>query len=104
MGHLPLLRRKVKKVVIFDSSAVPPDTKSLTGAQKLTLEANVYLKAAFGAKGGLDPPNPAGSPNPVMAEDYLTVFEKSEFEPLWSKMNELKKAGKPVVVRGTYTT
>merc|ERR1712048_1176501 len=92
IGHLPLLRRKVKKMLLVDHSAIPPDTANLTGADKVTLEANVYLKAAFGAPGGLVPPNPAGSPNPVMAEDYLTVFEKSEFEPLWSKMNELKKA------------
>lgn len=75
LGHLPLLRRRVSKMVIFDSSPIPPDTKNLTGAHKVTLEANVYLKAAFGALGGLEPPNPPGSPNPVSAEQYLTVFE-----------------------------
>merc|ERR1712048_1263351 len=101
IGHLPLLRRKVKKMVLFDHAAIPPDTANLTGADKVTLEANVYLKAAFGAPGGLDPPNPKGSPNPMMAENYLTVFEPSEFEPLWEKMQALKAAGKPIVVRGT---
>jgi len=103
IGHLPLLRRKFKKMLLFDHSAIPPDTADLPGPDKVTLEANVYLKAAFGAKGGLDPPNPAGSPNPVMAENYLTVFEPSEFQPLWEKMQALKEARKPIVVRGNFT-
>jgi len=103
IGHLPLLRRKVKKLLLFDSSAIPPDTADLPGPEKVTLEANVYLKAAFGQPGGLDPPNPAGSPNPVMAENYLTVFEPSEFAPLWETLQALKKASKPMVYRGTFS-
>merc|ERR1712185_755799 len=55
MGHLPLLRRKVKKIVIFDSASIPPDTVDQPGADKVTLEANVYLKAAFGQPGALGP-------------------------------------------------
>jgi len=98
MGHLPLLIRKVKKIVIFDSASIPPDTVDQPGADKVTLEANVYLKAAFGQPGALGP-NPPGAPNPMMAENYLSVFNSSDFPVLWSKMNSLKEQGQPVVVR-----
>lgn len=95
LGHLPLLRRGVSKLVIFDSSA------QINGS--VTVEGNVYVKAAFGATGGLWPPNPAGAPNPMMAEDYLTVFEPSEFPALWAQIVAQHQKGEPAVVRGTYT-
>merc|ERR1711939_280670 len=87
IGHLPLLRRGVKKMVLFDSAAVR-DNSTGRGLHA-NLEEMVYLKAAFGAPGHMDPPfgpNPAGSPNPLSAENFLTVFEPSEFEPFWAKV------------------
>jgi len=96
LGHLPLLRRGVSKLVVFDSAARDAN-------KNVTVESNVYLKAAFGAAGGLEPPNPRGSPNPMMAEDYLTVFEPSEFAPLWHEVQAQHSRGEPAVVRGRYT-
>jgi len=95
LGHLPLLRRGVSKMLIVDSSA------QINGS--VNLEANVYIKAAFGAAGGLSPPNPAGSPNPMMGEQYLTVFEPSEFPALWDDILAQHDQGESAVVRGTYT-
>lgn len=66
----------------------------------------VYLKAAFGAPGYMDPPfgpNPAGSPNPLMAEGFLTVFEPKEFEPFWAKVQAQLKKGEPAVIRDKFT-
>jgi hypothetical protein len=102
MGHLPLLRRKVKKMVIYDSSAVHDKEQ---GHDASDLEEMVYLKAAFGAPGSLKPPmtNPAGSPNPMMAENFTTVFDPAEFPPLWQELQDAVKRGEPAVVRGKYT-
>jgi hypothetical protein len=99
IGHLPLLRRNVKKMVIYDSSAVHDDVSK----NNSDLEEMVYLQAAFGQPGGLVPPNPAGSPNPMSPENFLTVFEPSEFAKLWSKVKELHGKGKPVVIRDFFT-
>merc|ERR1712224_1100515 len=63
----------------------------------------VYLKAAFGAPGFLDPPNPAGSPNPMMGENFSTVFNPAEFPQLWQDLQDAVKQGEPAVVRGKYT-
>jgi len=38
-----------------------------------------------------------------MQRDFLTVFEPSEFEGLWSELEANYKAGRPVVIRGRYT-
>lgn len=95
LGHLPLLRRGVKKLAIYASAA------QVDGG--VTLEANVYVKAAFGAPGGLTPPNPAGAPNPQMEEGFLTVFEPSEFAAFWEQAEAKLAAGEPPVIRGTYT-
>jgi len=95
LGHLPLLRRGVKKIAIYASAA------NVDG--QVTLEANVYVKAAFGAPGGLKPPNPAGSPNPQMEVGHLTVFEPSEFAAFWEQAQGKLAAGEPPVIRGTYT-
>jgi len=99
LGHLPLLRRGVKKMVILDSAAIHDDMMD----GKPNPEEMVYVKAAFGAKGFLTPPNPAGSPNPMMAEHFLTVFEPSEFDGFWQKMMERYDAGEPAVIRGNFT-
>lgn len=102
MGHLPLLRRGVKKIVLYDSSAVHDNT---TGIEMENLCEMVYLFAAFGQPGCLEPRpfNPDGSPNPLSPKNFLTVFEPSEFGKLWSKVQELYAARKPVVIRDTFT-
>jgi hypothetical protein len=104
IGHIPLLRRGVKKMVLYDSSAVR-DNITGTGLHP-NLEEMVYVKASFGQPGealpGL-PPNPAGSPNYAMAENYMTVFEPSEFADLWEKTQAALAAGEPAVIRGKYT-
>jgi len=103
IGHIPLLRRGVKKMVLYDSSAVRDNS---TGVLQSNLEEMVYVKAAFGQPGealpGL-PPNPPGSPNYAMADHYMTVFEPSEFAPLWEKAQAALASGEPAVIRGTYT-
>lgn len=103
IGHIPLLRRGVKKMVLYDSSAVRDNS---TGTLKANLEEMVYVKAAFGQPGealpGL-PPNPPGSPNYAMAENYMTVFEPSEFDALWDQTQAALASGEPAVIRGTYT-
>jgi len=103
IGHLPLLRRKVKKIVLYCHTTVAPDFENEVGPEKINLEADIYIKAAFGAPGGLNPPNPPGAPNVVSAVDYLKVFDGSEFLPLWTKMKALKEARVPVVLRETHT-
>merc|ERR1712166_173469 len=81
-----------------------------------------YVKAAFGQAGetklcdespadppgsacgvpGL-PPNPAGAPNFAMAENYMTIFEPSEFAALWEETQAAFAKGEPAVIRGKYT-
>jgi len=92
IGHIPLLRRNISNMVIFDSSGVHGDLMEMT-----------YLLAAFGQ------PNPAfqsppGALSPTMEKDFLTVFEPSEFPALWADIQRLHAAREPIVVRGTYTT
>merc|ERR1712139_87498 len=103
IGHIPLLRRGVKKMVLYDSSAVRDNS---TGVLHPNLEEMVYVKAAFGQPGealpGL-PPNPPGSPNYAMADNYMTVFEPSEFAPLWEQTQAALASGEPLVFRGTFT-
>jgi len=108
IGHIPLLRRGVKKMVLYDSSAVRDNS---TGRLFSNLEEMVYVKAAFGQPGepenrggipGLEP-DLAGAPNPMMAEHTLTVFEPSEFAPLWEQTQAALAKGEPLVFRGTYT-
>merc|ERR1712176_580915 len=96
-------RRKVKKLVLYCHSSVAPEFANRTGPEKINLEADIYIKAAFGAPGGLTPPNPPGAPNVMTAANYLTVFDGSEFAPLWAKMKALKEARVPVVLRETHT-
>ncbi|CAE7876174.1 unnamed protein product [Symbiodinium microadriaticum] len=55
IGHIPLLRRKVKKIAIFTSGAIHDDLCEMT-----------YVLAAFGQPGCLQPPNPPGASNPKM--------------------------------------
>lgn len=99
LGHLPLLRRRVSKMLIVDSSAVHDNS---TGVEKENLFQMCYFFPAFGQSNtGLG--YPPGSPNPWMANGTMTVFEPSEFAPLWTKIQKLYNAGKPVVVRGNYT-
>jgi hypothetical protein len=100
IGHLPLLRRGVKKIVIMESSAVHDDS---SGTEEANIEEMVYLKAAWGHASSLPDKYPDGSPNPMMAKDYLTVFEPSEFPPLWEKLKKQRAMGEPCVVRGTFT-
>jgi len=63
----------------------------------------VYLLAAFGQPGCLNPANPAGSPNPMMERDALTVFRPTEFGPVWAKLKAARASGRPAVVRGKFT-
>eukprot|EP00927_Polykrikos_kofoidii_P062149 TRINITY_DN5696_c0_g1_i1.p1 TRINITY_DN5696_c0_g1~~TRINITY_DN5696_c0_g1_i1.p1 ORF type:complete len:656 (+),score=53.24 TRINITY_DN5696_c0_g1_i1:50-2017(+) len=100
LGHIPLLRRGVKKIVIFDSSGIRDNS---TGVLKANMCEMTYTIAAFGQVGCLDPPNLAGSPNLLTPAGQSAIFEPSEFAPLWEKARALHAAGKPVVVRGTFT-
>jgi hypothetical protein len=100
IGHLPLLRRKVKKLLIYDSSAVHDNS---TGFDKTNICEMVYLLAAFGQPGCLIPPDPPGSPNPMSPANFLTVFEPTEFDKLWTKVKELHTSNKPVVIHDTFT-
>merc|ERR1712137_808236 len=38
-----------------------------------------------------------------MPQDYLTVFNSSEFPPLWDKMLACRAAAEPCVVRGNFS-
>lgn len=67
-------------------------------------EEMMYTKAAFGQPSILYGGNNApGAPNPLMPEGFLTVFEPSEFQPLWDRIRELKAAREPIVVRRNVT-
>merc|ERR1711865_92553 len=67
-------------------------------------EGMQYTKAAFGAPSGpVDDPNPPGCPNKLCPRDFLTVFEPSEFPSLLARAKALKEAGKPAVVRDTFS-
>lgn len=100
LGHLALLRRGIEKMVITDSSAVHDHE---FGPEKVNLLEMVYTLAAFGQPGGLKPPNPAGSPNPLSPANFTTVFEPSEFAKFWAKVKELYIANKPIVIRDKFT-
>jgi hypothetical protein len=100
LGHLPLLRRGVRKLVIVDSSAIHDNS---TGVEKENLCQMVFTLAAFGQPGCLRPANPPGAPNPNVAEGFATVFEPSEFGALWAKIREKYEAGMPVVIRDKFT-
>merc|ERR1712012_652499 len=101
LGHLPLLRRGVKKLVIVDSSAVHDKS---SGVDQENLCQMVYTRAAFGQPGCLrSPSSPPGAPFPTEAAGFTTVFEPSEFARLWSQILELHAAGRPVVVRGEFS-
>lgn len=39
----------------------------------------------------------------MMSKNFLTVFEPSEFEGLWSKIQERRAAREPAVIRGNFT-
>lgn len=100
LGHLPLLRRRVPKMVIFDSSAVHDNS---TGTDKENLCQMTYTLAAFGQPGCLTPGNPEGSPTLFMEANFSTVFKPSEFDALWKRIVELHAAEEPIVVRGIFT-
>lgn len=99
IGHIPLLRRRVTKMVIYDSSAVHDNS---TGHDSEDLCQMTYLFAAFGQVDCAGK-NPAGSPNPKLRPGTLTVFRAEEFAALWTRVRELHGAGEPVVIRGNYT-
>jgi len=92
LGHIPLLRRRITKIVIYDSSAVHDNS---TGTDMENLCQMVYTRRAFGQSGCPDVPWPDSPP--------VTVFEPSEFGPFWSQVVQLHRAGLPVVVRGRFT-
>jgi len=92
LGHIPLLRRRISKLVIYDSSAVHDNS---TGADMEDLCQMTYTRHAFGQSGCNRIPWPNIPP--------VTVFEPSEFRPFWSKVVQLHRAGEPVVVRGRFT-
>jgi len=99
LGHLPLLRRKVSKMVIFDTSAI--HDKGSNGTSDLL--QMTYTLAAFGqpnAHFGCLP----GASNPNQPKDFMTVFEPSDFGRLWNEVKRLKQANEPVIVRGNFTT
>jgi len=100
LGHIPLLRRRVSKIVLFDSSAVHDNS---SGTDEENLCQMVYTRAAFGQPGCLQPPAPAGASNPEIQKGAVTVFEPSEFQPLWDKVVALHTAGQPAVIRGNFT-
>merc|ERR1712187_697317 len=64
-----------------------------------------YLFAAFGQPDTGVPGYPTlpGASNPGLRKDLLTVFEPSEFEPLWERIQALHAAKKPIVVRDHFT-
>merc|ERR1712232_959669 len=104
LGHLPLLRRNVSKLVIFDSSAGHDNNSSRRGsADRGDVWEMSYLTAAFGQP---DVPLHAlpGSPNPNMPKDYMTVFDPADFDYLWSEIMRLYNARQPVIVRHNTTT
>jgi hypothetical protein len=93
-GHLPLLRRKVSKIVIFDSWVHHDDPDG----------DMLYTKTAFGYPTAfMNISNAHGAPNPMEREGFLTVFEPSEFPPLLAEVKRLRAAGEPTVVRGNFT-
>lgn len=100
LGHIPLLRRRIPRIALFDSSALHDNS---TGVDMPNLCQMVYLLAAFGQPGCLNPPNPAGSPNLKMRPGTMTTFEPSEFGPLWEALQAKRAAGEPAVIRGRYT-
>ena len=60
----------------------------------------VYFRAAFGQPNNLtNGYNPPGAPNPRAPGGFMTVFEPTEFAPLWAKMSALRAARQPIVVR-----
>jgi len=100
LGHLPLLRRKVKKIVIWNAGSIHDKQ---FGAEKTNLQEMIYFLAAFGQAANLSTPNPPGSANPMGPANFLTVFEPSEFGKLWAKVKELYNAKKPIVIRDKFT-
>jgi len=103
IGHLPLLRRKIKKMVLFDSSAVH-DAENPQKKDREDLCEMTFLMAAFGQPGCRPfEKNAPGASNSKMLRDYMTVFEPSEFASFWSKVVANHKAGEPTVYRGTFT-
>jgi len=94
-GHLPLLRRGVKKIVLFDNW-IHHDSED---------QDMMYTKAAFGVTSatGSGETNPPGSISPMMPRDFMTVFDSSEFPSLWERLLSLRDAGKPCVVRGNFS-
>jgi len=99
LGHLPLLRRNVSKMVVFDTSA----GYSKKSGGKADIWEMSYLTAAFGQPdafvGSL-----AGASNPNMPKDYLTVFDPADFPKLWAEITRLSEAREPIIIRGNYTT
>lgn len=98
-GHLGLLRRGVKKMVIVDSSAVHDN---LTGVQMTNINEMSYLQAAFGVPGSMTPVDPPGSPNPFEQENFVKVFESSGYSGLWRAIQECYAAKEPAVFRGEF--
>lgn len=100
LGHLPLLRRNVSKMVIFDTSALSnsSDPNSEADIREMT-----FMTAAFGQPNSLFNTLP-GSPNPNMPRDYMTVFDSKDFDKLWAEVQRLKAERKPVIIRGKHTT
>jgi len=92
IGHIPLLRRKVKKIAIFTSGAIHDDLCEMT-----------YVLAAFGQPGCLQPPNPPGASNPKMKAGSLTVFDSEAFPDFWKQIKDAQRVNETAFVRGRYT-
>jgi len=107
IGHLPLLRRRVKKLLVFDSAAIHnnrTDADHAGGTEHADAHEMVYLFAAFGQPNNLtDGLNPPGSPNPNGPAGQMTVFDPKEWPPLWERIRTLAAAREPIVVRGNFT-
>jgi len=84
---------------VFDTSALH-DSDSHGEADLLQM---TYLTAAFGQPNSRFGTLP-GAPNPNMPQDYMTVFEPSQFSKLWNEIKRLKSAGEPIIVRDNFTT
>lgn len=99
LGHIPLLRRGVKKIIIYNSAAVYDNS---TGHLAVNPCEMTYMLAAFGAPGCLDPPAPAGASDWNQKENSMTVFELSGFQRLWDTVKAKLVARESAVVRDKY--
>merc|ERR1712080_72540 len=96
-------KRSVKKMLIYDSSAVHDNE---TGVDEENLYEMTYMLAAFGKADAKLPgllPNLPGAPNAGLPKDFMTVFEPSQFAKIWQQVVEKHAAREPVVIRENLT-